>query len=41
MQLKDAANHVKLHEIKCYNIQARGIKHFSYSKLTNKLGVVR
>lgn len=41
MQLKDVSKYVKLHEIKCYNIQARGIKSMRYSEESGKVGIVR
>ncbi|XP_070492064.1 U3 small nucleolar RNA-associated protein 4 homolog [Chironomus tepperi] len=41
MHLKEMSNEVKLHGIKCYNIQARGIKHFSYCHELKKLAVLR
>lgn len=41
MHLKEMSNEVKLHRIKCYNIQARGIKHFSFCRELKKLAVLR
>lgn len=41
MQLKRDMKEVKLHGIKCYNIQARGVKHLAYCEELKKLAVLR